>query len=235
MRMRDDAAMSTDERGGHDSAQGKLASSEIAQAGLTGWAHLGGSLHTRLRTGRFASGLVILEAIGAAAEEMNHHPDLDLRYTHLDVRLTSHDAGGVTRRDLRLAGRISAIAAEAGVEVDCSDVSRMELALDSPDYPTVLPFWAAVLALSQTPGADDEVRDTAGVLPTVWFQQSGAEEPRQRWHLDIWVDPAQVQPRIDAAVAAGGTLVSDADAPSFWVLADPEGNKVCLCTWQERG
>ena len=35
-------------------------------------------------------------------------------------------------------------------------------------------------------------------------------------------------------VAAGGELVSDAEAPSFWVLADPDGNKVCLCTWQNR-
>jgi 4a-hydroxytetrahydrobiopterin dehydratase len=49
------------------------------------------------------------------------------------------------------------------------------------------------------------------------------------------VHPAQVQPRIDAAVAAGGTLVSDKEAPSFWVLADPQGNQVCLCTWQEPG
>jgi hypothetical protein len=38
----------------------------------------------------------------------------------------------------------------------------------------------------------------------------------------------------DAAVAAGGTLVSDDEAPAFWVLADPEGNRMCLCTWQER-
>jgi 4a-hydroxytetrahydrobiopterin dehydratase len=72
------------------------------------------------------------------------------------------------------------------------------------------------------------------VLPAVWFQRSGDEEPRQRWHLDMLVDPAEVRPRIEAALAAGGTLVSDKDAPRFWVLADPEGNKVCLCTWQER-
>ncbi|GAB3958458.1 hypothetical protein GCM10029978_003430 [Actinoallomurus acanthiterrae] len=84
------------------------------------------------------------------------------------------------------------------------------------------------------PDFGDEVRDPGDVLPTVWFQPSGSEEPRQRWHLDLWVDPAQVQPRVDAALAAGGTLVSDAEAPSFWMLADPEGNRVCLCTWQDR-
>jgi 4a-hydroxytetrahydrobiopterin dehydratase len=84
------------------------------------------------------------------------------------------------------------------------------------------------------PGFGDEVRDPYGVLPVVCFQESGDQEPRQRWHSDVWVDPAQVRVRIDAALAAGGTLVSDAEAPSFWVLADPDGNKVCLCTWQER-
>ena len=35
-------------------------------------------------------------------------------------------------------------------------------------------------------------------------------------------------------IAAGGTLVSDAAAPAFWVLADPEGNEACVCTWQAR-
>ena len=98
-------------------------------------------------------------------------------------------------------------------------------------------FWAAVLATEHLSGPDfgDELRDPADGLPAVWFQASGSEEPRQRWHLDLWVDPAQVQPRIAAALAAGGTLVSDAEAPSFWVLADPQGNRACLCTWQDRG
>jgi 4a-hydroxytetrahydrobiopterin dehydratase len=68
----------------------------------------------------------------------------------------------------------------------------------------------------------------------MWFQASGSEEPRQRFHLDLWVAPEVVDERIAAAVAAGGVLVSDAEAPAFWVLADPEGNKVCLCTWQTR-
>jgi len=210
----------------------KLTGPEIADQAPDGWAYLVGGLQTRIRTRDFAAGLAIVGAVGAAAEAMDHHPDLDLRYTHVDVRLTSHDVGAVTGRDLRLARTISTIAADAGTATECASVARLELALDSPEHAAIQPFWGAVLAME----ADgDDLRDPYGALPALWFQKSGREEPRQHWHPDVWVHPAQVQPRIDAAVAAGGTLVSDKEAPSFWVLADPQGNKVCLCTWQERG
>ena len=209
----------------------KLTGHQIAEQAPDGWAYLLGALHTRIPTRDFAAGLALVDAIGAAAEAMDHHPDLDLRYTHVDVRLISHDVGAVTGRDLRLARTISTIAADAGTATGCASVARLELALDSPDFAAVQPFWAAVLAAET---ADDEVRDPFGALPTMWLQESGSEEPRQHWHPDIWLDPAQVQPRIAAAIAAGGTLVSDEEAPSFWVLADSQGNKVCLCTWQDR-
>jgi len=214
----------------------KLTGSQIAAEAPDGWANLAGGLQTRVRTRDFATGLALVNAIAAAAEQMNHHPDLDLRYSHVDVRLTSHDAGGVTERDIRLARIVSTIAHEAGAQAECASVSRLELGLDSPAVEAILPFWRAVLVMdgSPAPGVDDELRDAFGALPTVWFQRSGSAEPRQRWHPDVWVEPAQVQPRLDAAIAAGGTLVNDQQAPSFWVLADSDGNRVCLCTWQER-
>ena len=216
----------------------RLTGTQIADAGLDGWAFLLGGLQTRLTTSDFGAGLALVNAIGAAAEQADHHPDLDLRYGHVDVRLTSHDSGAVTQRDVRLARTISVLAAEVGVTPDASSVARLELGLDSPASATLVPFWAAVLGVPHPPAGSDaggELSDPAGALPTIWFQRSGSEEPRQRWHPDLWVDPAQVQPRIEAALAAGGTLVSEAEAPAFWVLSDPEGNRVCLCTWQERG
>jgi 4a-hydroxytetrahydrobiopterin dehydratase len=211
----------------------KLTGQQIADASLSGWVYVPGGLQTRITTGDFATGLAVVTSIGAAAEELNHHPDVNLRYPYVDVRVSSHDVGGVTERDVTLARRITQIASEAGASLDASRTSRLELALDSPDKSLVLPFWAAVLGMEKT--SDDDIADPSDALPGIWFQDSGSDEPRQRWHLDVWLDPSQVQPRIDAAVAAGGTLVSDDEAPSFWVIADPEGNKVCLCTWQDRG
>jgi 4a-hydroxytetrahydrobiopterin dehydratase len=72
-------------------------------------------------------------------------------------------------------------------------------------------------------------------VPNVWFQKTGPHRlPRQRWHIDLWLAPEVAAERIAAAVAAGGALVSDAGAPSFTVLADPDGNKVCVCTALDR-
>ena len=208
---------------------------QVEAAGLADWTKLAGALHTRWATGDFATGLRLLDAIGAEAEGMNHHPDLDLRYPHLDVRLTSHDSGGVTERDVRLARRISELAAAEGVRADLSAVTLVELALDTADWRAVRPFWAAVLGLAEGGEDDDEVADPSGAVPTLWFQGTEAHvEPRQRFHYDVWVAPAVAAGRIEAALAAGGVLVSDAEAPSFWVLADADGNKACICTSADR-
>ncbi|MGH9161784.1 MAG: VOC family protein [Vicinamibacteraceae bacterium] len=215
-----------------------LTGQRIAEARLDGWTFLlsygQGGLQTRIRTEGFAVGLQIVNAIGAAAEELNHHAELDLRSSRVDVRLSSREGGGVTERDVLLARRISDIAAAAGVEVECRSVSRVELGLDTPEYGKIAPFWTAVLGTEHVVGTEEwgDVGDPNQALPMIYFQRSGGEVSQPRWHPDVWVDPAQVQRRIDAAVAAGGTLVSDDHAPSFWVLSDPDGNQIRLCTWQ---
>jgi 4a-hydroxytetrahydrobiopterin dehydratase len=77
--------------------------------------------------------------------------------------------------------------------------------------------------------------DPLGQGPAVWFQQMDAPRPqRNRIHFDVSVPHDEAHLRIAATVAAGGTLVYDAEAPAFWVLADPEGNEACVTTWQGR-
>ena len=205
-----------------------LTPAEIEAANLTDWRPLAGALHTRFGTGSFATGLRLVNAIGEAAEAANHHPDLDLRYPHLNIRLFSHDVGGITDRDIALARRISELAAELGVAADPSAVSVLELALDTPGYERIKPFWRAALGYRDNPRADDEVRNDDADLPTLWFQQSGAEEPRQRFHLDVRVPKEAAQQRVDDAVAAGGEVIGEGDG--FVILSDTEGNKVCICS-----
>lgn len=199
--------------------------------GLDDWRSMHETLQTRFRTGTFATGLALVERIGAAAEAMDHHPDLDLRYTHLNVRLSSHDVGGKTQRDVELARRISALAADLGVRADPVAVSRVEIGLDTWDAEEIRPFWQAVLALEVHPRFPTDLWDPQGDLPTLWFQQTERHDPpRQRFHLDLRVPPEVASERIAAAVAAGGSVVDDSRAPRFTVLADPQGNKVCVCT-----
>jgi 4a-hydroxytetrahydrobiopterin dehydratase len=219
----------------NDDPKRKLSPQDVEAEGLSDWRILFRTLHARFETGSFATGLELVNRIGAAAEERNHHPDIDLTYPRVVVRLTSHDTGGVTRRDVELVRTISGFAAELGVPADPAAVQVMELGLDSADREEIMPFWAAVLGLQTTSGDDRELVDGSGRLPTLWFQSTDPHDtPRQRFHVDIRVPPEVAAGRIQAAIDAGGTLVTDEYAPRFWVLADAQGNKACVTTWQGR-
>jgi 4a-hydroxytetrahydrobiopterin dehydratase len=213
-----------------------LSFAEVEAAGLTDWRQLFEGLHTRFKTGGFNQGLALVTRIASLADEANHHPDVDLRYPHVNVTLFSHDVFGVTSRDIDLARAISAAAAELGVEAVPTANAVVEIALDTWDHTEIKPFWAAVLGLRESPESDKALYDPSGSQPTLWFQRTTAhEEPRQRFHLDIRVPPEVAGERIAAALGAGGVLVSDEQAPRFTVLADAQGNKVCVTTGLGRG
>jgi len=64
----------------------------------------------KVRKGRdFADALSFVNAVGELAEAMNHHPDIDIRWNTVTLRLSTHSAGGITRSDLELAGRIDSL------------------------------------------------------------------------------------------------------------------------------
>ena len=63
------------------------------------------SLHDALPT--FLDGIRLVDAVAEVAEELDHHPDIDIRWTSVTFVLSTHSAGGVTERDLTLAGRIN--------------------------------------------------------------------------------------------------------------------------------
>jgi 4a-hydroxytetrahydrobiopterin dehydratase len=99
-------------------SQRKLSAAELAEAGLTGWRLAGETLTATFRTRTFATGLELVNRIGAAAEKANHHPDLTLTYPEVGVTLWSHDVGGITSRDIDLARTISGHAADLGVSAE---------------------------------------------------------------------------------------------------------------------
>lgn len=212
-----------------------LTTQQILDARLDDWRQLAQALHARFRTGSFTSGLAFVTAITEAAEAANHHPDVTLTYPFVDLSLISHDVGRLTQRDVDLAGRISEIAREQGISADPGAVAEIELGLDTADVAALGPFWAALLTGSPDAVDGDDVIDPGGRVPLLWFQHTDAHEtPRQRFHLDVWVPHDVAEERIAAAVAAGGEVVNDTTKPSFVVLADPEGNRACVCTCLDR-
>jgi 4a-hydroxytetrahydrobiopterin dehydratase len=212
-----------------------LSFAEVEAAGLADWRQLFEALRTRFRTGGFDQGLELVTRIAALADDADHHPDVDLRYPHVNVAIFSHDVFGVTSRDIDLARGISAAAADLGIAADPTANAVVEIALDTWDHEEIKPFWAAVLGLVDSPESGKAVYDPSGSEPTLWFQHTDRHaEPRQRFHLDIRVPPEVADERIAAALDAGGVLVSDERAPRFTVLADAQGNKACVTTGLER-
>lgn len=78
---------------------------------LDGWSREGAAIVRRLRFPSFMDAIRCIDRIAVAAEEADHHPELSNVYWNLEVRLTTHDAGGVTERDVALARAIDALAA----------------------------------------------------------------------------------------------------------------------------
>ncbi len=212
-----------------------LTPGELVDEHLDDWRYLAGKLRARFQTRTFDIGMSLLGQIAAEADSADHHPDVDLRYSHLDITLRSHDVGGITRRDVRLARLVSQFADGLRATPLTAELQVVTLALDTTDSDEIRPFWQAVLGLEPEAGFDDFLFDSDGHTPGLFLQQTDAHEPpKQRFHIDIDVPADVASARIGAALDAGGTLVSDAHSPAWWTLADAQGNKVDIATWQGR-
>jgi 4a-hydroxytetrahydrobiopterin dehydratase len=190
----------------------------------------GGWACAYFRTGSFAAGVELVRAIGDVAADANHHPDVDLRPEGVSVQLFTSDFGGLSQQDVAVARQISAAAAALGVPADPSGVQHVQVAIDALVGADVRPFWVAVLGYEAF--GEEDVLDPLRRGPTFWFQRMDAPRPqRNRFHIDVYLPHDQVQARIAAALAAGGRIVNDANAPGWWTLSDAEGNEVDLAIW----
>jgi 4a-hydroxytetrahydrobiopterin dehydratase len=191
-----------------------------------------GTLTVALRAPSFPDAVQLAQLVGEDAEQLDHHPDIDIRWRTVTFTLSTHSAGGVTQLDIELAHRILASAIVVKAET-LPAPERVEIALDCVDVDTIRPFWTAGLGYrpQRLSSGEFELHDPAGRGPVLWFQRM--EPPRTergRFHLDVYVAADQALDRVRSCLEAGGRLVSDAHAPSWWVLADPEGNELCVCT-----
>ena len=86
----------------------KLTDNDIKKAleALPGWSLENGAIVKSYKFGKFADGIAFVPRVAVAADAMDHHPDIDIRYTTIRVALSTHDADGVTALDTKLAGEI---------------------------------------------------------------------------------------------------------------------------------
>jgi 4a-hydroxytetrahydrobiopterin dehydratase len=201
--------------------------------GVEDWRVLFEGACAHFRTGSFAAGVALVDAIAGLADAANHHPDVDLRYEGVTVRLRTHDIDGLSERDVELAQQISAVARDLDVPADPAAVQTVQVAIDALVGTEVMPFWRALLGYQQE-GPEDLV-DPHGRGPSFWFQEMDSPRPqRNRIHVDVSVPHDQAEARVAAAIAAGGHLVTDQHAPAWWTLTDAEGNEADVATWLGR-
>jgi 4a-hydroxytetrahydrobiopterin dehydratase len=190
---------------------------------------------------------VAAAAVAACSQDADGHLRADLRPDRVELSLQTRALGAVTGQDTRLAHRVAEGVAGLGLgpagatsAASPRPAQVLELAIDAMDIPAIRPFWKAVMGYADEPGPGGDgpaggITDPAGQLPTIWFQQMDVPRPqRNRVHFDITVAHDEADLRVGAALAAGGHMVDDSFARSFWVLADAEGNEVCVCTWTGR-
>jgi 4a-hydroxytetrahydrobiopterin dehydratase len=155
------------------------------------------------------------------------------------VRLLTVTEGywGMGRRDVDLAREISSIARAQGLVADPSAVQTFLVIPGAPNTAEVMPFWRAVLGyVPRSDSPDEDLVDPHGIGPGFWFEPM--DEPRADGggaiHVAVWVPFEEAEARVAAALAAGGRLVRDEFAPSWWTLADAAGNEVDVATTQGR-
>jgi 4a-hydroxytetrahydrobiopterin dehydratase len=207
--------------------------------GVGDWRVVGDGACTYFRTGSFAAGARLVQAIGELPGVDDHHPNVDLRHDGVTVRLITitNDYYGMSQRDVELARQISAVARDLGLTGDPSAVQTLLVIPGAPVTAEVMPFWRAVLGYEprgDTP--DEDLVDPRSRGPSFWFEPM--REPRPGGlgaiHVAIWVPYEQAEARVAAALAAGGRMVRDEFAPSWWTLADAAGNEADIATTMGR-
>ena len=203
--------------------------------GTEDWRVIGEGACAYFRTGSFAAGARLVAAISELNGLDAHHPDVDVRHDGVTVRLitATHDWYGPSRRDLELAREISRVARELRVPADPSAVQTVMVIVEGLARPEVMPFWRAVLGYERRPDSPEEdLVDPRDRGPAFWFEDIKEPGPHgaARIHLAVWVPPEDAEARVAAAIAAGGRMVRDEFAPSWWTLADAEGHEVDVST-----
>ena len=202
----------------------------LSADGIDDWVVLHGGPTAVFRVGSLQEAARLAAAV-ADVPGLEERTLLTAAADRLTVKLT-REMWGTEAQHAEVAPAISAIAREHGATADPSAVQEVQLAIAAKPDAIDLPFWRAVLGYA--PLHEDNCIDPLGQGSTVWMQDLDPNRPlRHAMHIDVSVAREQAEARLQAALAAGGTVVDDSSAPGAWILADRSGNKVCIAAWPD--
>ena len=203
----------------------------LAADGVDDWVVLHGGATALFRAGSLVEAARLAVAIAEVPGFEGPGALLTLREAQLTVRLT-RDLWQLGPERIELARAVSAVAREHGAAADRAAVQEVQVAVAARPDAVDVDFWRAVLGY--LPWAPDNGVDPLGHGSTVWMQELDAAKPlRHAMHIDVSVAREHAEARLAAAVAAGGRIVDDSNAPGSWILADRAGNKVCIAAWPD--
>jgi 4a-hydroxytetrahydrobiopterin dehydratase len=218
----------------------KLTPKEFREStGVEDWRVLGDGANVFFRTRSLAESARLVQAISELPGVDGHPPAIDVRHDGVTVRLITFtkEYGGMSKRDLELAREISAAARKLGLAADPSAVQYLLVIPGATSRAQVMPFWQAVLGyIPRVDSPSEDLVDPHDRGSGFWFEQM--DQPRKDGggaiHMCVWLPYERAKTRIDAALAAGGRMVRDQFAPSWWTLADAAGNECDIATTQGR-
>jgi 4a-hydroxytetrahydrobiopterin dehydratase len=203
----------------------------LAAEGVEDWVVLHGGATAAFRVGSLGEAAHLASVVAGIAGLEGSGALLTIADGRLTVRL-SRDIWQPELRHIELARAVSAVVRAHGAVADRGLVQEVQVAISAKREALDVNFWRAVLGYS--PIAHDNVVDPLGHGSTFWMQELGEGKPlRHAMHVDVSVAREHVTERLAAALAAGGRIVDESHAPAHWTLADPAGNRVCICGWPD--
>lgn len=207
--------------------------------GVEDWRVLADGACSYFPTRSFKDAVRLVQAVSELPGVDDHRPDIDVRHDGVTVRLLTigDDYWGMTQRDVDMARLVSAAARALGLNANPAVVQSMLIVPGAPATAEVMPFWRAVLGYEpRRDSPEEDLVDPHSRGVSFWFERM--DEPRPDGggaiHIAVWVPYEEAQARVAAALAAGGRMVRDEFAPSWWTLADAAGNEADISTTMDR-
>ena len=211
----------------------RISAAEFHRApGVSAWRVTGGGPQAVFSARSLAHAASLLPAVVAAAERFGVQPDVDVRPEAVVVRIPDRDTGGIPEAATGFAAAVSEAAGAQQLTADPSRAQSIGIYVAQHSSADVRPFFLAALGYEEL-GETDAV-DPLRCGPSLAFNPiTGDAQGRGRTHLDVFVPADRAQAQVDAALAAGGRLVDDANAPMYWSLASPENHGVDIASWTD--